>query len=265
MAGDDGTATPSQAPTTISPTHIEETIFKIVEVTDAPSYAPTLPRPTYAPTTPAPSFTYTMQAGQCYDKVWLEHTQPYDPRCEENCARIEIDDCARYCDGAGVVTMASNDRGGLDACTCATASKESCMVVGGYDEPFSLARAARRYPFDGTCVLGDTDLQLTRFCDQMGKFEPDEYRPTRRPTTFQPTARREVEVKAELTLVGRRGAILIGTCFALAAFLLFCLLFSRWRERRRLKRIAEMSSSAADFTSDFSPLDDDGQKWLEMM
>ena len=73
------------------------------------------------------------------------------------------------------------------------------------------------------------------------------------------------EVKAELTLVGRRGAILIGTCFALAAFLLFCLLFSRWRERRRLKRIAEMSSSAADFTSDFSPLDDDGQKWLEMM
>ena len=40
MAGDDGTATPSQAPTTISPTHIEETIFKIVEVTDAPSYAP---------------------------------------------------------------------------------------------------------------------------------------------------------------------------------------------------------------------------------
>ena len=44
-----------------------------------------------------------------------------------------------------------------------------------------------------------------------------------------------------------------------------CLLFSRWRERRRLKRIAEMSSSAADFTSDFSPLDDDGQKWLEMM
>ena len=206
-----------------------------------------------------------MQAGQCYDKVWLEHTQPYDPRCEENCARIEIDDCARYCAGAGVVTMASNDRGGLDACTCATASKESCMVVGGYDEPFSLARAARRFPFDGTCVLGDTDLQLTRFCDQMGKFEPDEYRPTRRPTTFQPTARREVEVRAELTLVGRRGAILIGTCFALAAFLLFCLLCSRWRERRRLKRIAEMSSSAADFTSDFSPLDDDGQKWLEMM
>ena len=94
MAGDDGTATPSQAPTTISPTHIEETIFKIVEVTDAPSYAPTLPRPTYAPTTPAPSFTYTMQAGQCYDKVWLEHTQPYDPRCEENCARIEI--CLLY-------------------------------------------------------------------------------------------------------------------------------------------------------------------------
>ena len=42
MAGDDGTATPSS-----SPTHIEETIFKIVEVTDAPSYAPTLPRPTY--------------------------------------------------------------------------------------------------------------------------------------------------------------------------------------------------------------------------
>ena len=41
MAGDDGTATPSQAPTTISPTHIEETIFKIVEGTDAPSYAPT--------------------------------------------------------------------------------------------------------------------------------------------------------------------------------------------------------------------------------
>ena len=127
MAGDDGTATPSQVPTTISPTHIEETIFKIVEVTDAPSYAPTLPRPTYAPTTPAPSFTYTMQAGQCYDKVWLEHTQPYDPRCEENCARIEVDDCARYCDGAGVVTMASNERGGLDACTCATASKD-CLL-----------------------------------------------------------------------------------------------------------------------------------------
>ena len=73
MAGDDGTAAPSQVPTTISPTHIEQTIFKIVEVTDAPSYAPTITRPTYAPTTPAPSFTYTMQAGQCYDKVWLEH------------------------------------------------------------------------------------------------------------------------------------------------------------------------------------------------
>ena len=47
---------------------------------------------------PAPAFTYTMQAGQCYDQVWLEHTQPDDPRCEENGARSEVDDCARYCE-----------------------------------------------------------------------------------------------------------------------------------------------------------------------
>ena len=66
MAGDDGTATPSS-----SPTHIEETIFKLVEVTDAPSYAPTITRPTYAPTTPAPSFTYTMQAGQCLSLIHI--------------------------------------------------------------------------------------------------------------------------------------------------------------------------------------------------
>lgn len=259
MAGDE-----SQAPTA-SPTHIEEDIYRIVKVTEAPSYAPTRPRPTYAPTTPAPSFTYTLTAGQCYDKVWLEHTQPFDPHCEADCARIEIDDCARYCKGAQVITLAANARGGLDACTCADARREACMVVGGYDEPFSLQRAARAFPFDGTCVLGDRDLVLTRFCANGGRYEADAYRPTRKPTTFRPTAQREVVAEATLTLVGLRGAMVIGSCFAAAAFLCFCLLCSRWRERRRLKRIAEMSSSAADFTSDFSPLDDDGQKWLEMM
>ena len=132
-------------------------------------------------------------------------------------------------------------------------------VVGyrtGYSEAFDAALASARSPFDGVCV-GASDVVVARVCE--GNGDDEDYRPSPSPTYAPTFAHGVVVAEARVTLVGRTVGGVLGALLVCVLVAVLGLLASRYRERRRLRRIAEQTASAADF----SPMGPD-ETWVQM-